>query len=240
MKKTLYMLFMFVVVMGAGCSADTGDQDDLDRMVPLAQKARLKVDAGDIEAAITLYKKALDDNAQLGRVHLDLALLLHAQDGKKDYAGTIYHYQKYLELRPESEKRRMIKNRIRLVSQEYAGKILGRTYSGNQPIITELEEENKKLKADLALSQERSRLLKKKILQRNELALVSAVSGKKGREKFGRVGKRTYTVQPGDTLEKIAVFFYNDAGKATDISENNKALIKNPNRLIAGQVLVIP
>jgi nucleoid-associated protein YgaU len=237
MKKTLYVMFMLVVVMGAGCSADVGERDDLDRMSPLAHKARLKVDAGDVDAAIALYKKALDDNSQLGRVHLDLALLLHVQDGKKDYAGTIYHYQKYLELRPESEKRKMIENRIRLASQEYAGKILGRTYSGNQPIITELEDENKKLKAELALSQEKSRLLKKKILQRNDMALAS---DKKVMNESDRAGKRTYTVQPGDTLEKIAVFFYNDAGKAADISGNNKALIKDPNRLIAGQVLVIP
>lgn len=51
---------------------------------------------------------------------------------------------------------------------------------------------------------------------------------------------RTYTVQSGDTLSKIAKEMYGDAGKYPQIFEANKPMLKDPDKIYPGQVLRVP
>lgn len=51
---------------------------------------------------------------------------------------------------------------------------------------------------------------------------------------------RTYTVQSGDCLWKIAKQFYGNGAEYTKIYNANTDKIKNPNLIYAGQVLTIP
>ena len=51
---------------------------------------------------------------------------------------------------------------------------------------------------------------------------------------------RTYTVQSGDTLSKIAREMYGNASKYTKIFEANTPMLKDPDKIYPGQVLRIP
>lgn len=51
---------------------------------------------------------------------------------------------------------------------------------------------------------------------------------------------RTYTVQKGDTLSKIAKEMYGNAGKYPVIFEANQPMLKHPDKIYPGQVLRIP
>ena len=51
---------------------------------------------------------------------------------------------------------------------------------------------------------------------------------------------RTYTVQSGDTLWKIATEMYGSGGKYMKIFEANTNILENPDRIKPGQVLLIP
>ncbi len=51
---------------------------------------------------------------------------------------------------------------------------------------------------------------------------------------------QTYTVQPGDTLGKIAKQFYGDAMKYPKIFEANQPMLDDPDKIYPGQVLRIP
>jgi LysM repeat protein len=51
---------------------------------------------------------------------------------------------------------------------------------------------------------------------------------------------RTYTVQPGDSLSKIAKQFYGNSNDYMRIFEANKDKLTDPNRIQTGQELVIP
>lgn len=51
---------------------------------------------------------------------------------------------------------------------------------------------------------------------------------------------RTYEVQKGDSMWKIAKHVYGDGNKWKAIAEANAELIPNPDRIKPGQVLVIP
>jgi nucleoid-associated protein YgaU len=53
-------------------------------------------------------------------------------------------------------------------------------------------------------------------------------------------GGRTYRVQPGDTLSKIAKEFYGNANEYNRIFEANRDKLQSPDRINAGQELVIP
>jgi len=56
----------------------------------------------------------------------------------------------------------------------------------------------------------------------------------------GSSGGRTYTVQPGDTLSKIAKQFYGDANQYNRIFEANRDKLQNPDKIQVGQQLAIP
>lgn len=51
---------------------------------------------------------------------------------------------------------------------------------------------------------------------------------------------RKYTVQPGDTLSKIAKDVYGNANEYNRIFEANRDKLDNPDKIRAGQELVIP
>ncbi|MBV9081059.1 MAG: LysM peptidoglycan-binding domain-containing protein [Acidobacteriaceae bacterium] len=53
-------------------------------------------------------------------------------------------------------------------------------------------------------------------------------------------GSRTYTVQSGDTLSKIAKEFYGNANEYNKIFEANRDKLHDPNQIRPGQQLVIP
>jgi nucleoid-associated protein YgaU len=51
---------------------------------------------------------------------------------------------------------------------------------------------------------------------------------------------RTYTVQPGDSLAQIAKQFYDNPDDSQKILTANKDRISDPDKLLPGEVLVIP
>lgn len=56
----------------------------------------------------------------------------------------------------------------------------------------------------------------------------------------GATSTRTYTVQSGDTLSKIAKEFYGNANEYNRIFEANRDKLQNPDKIQVGQQLVIP
>ena len=51
---------------------------------------------------------------------------------------------------------------------------------------------------------------------------------------------RTYKVQPGDSLSKIAKQFYGDANQYNRIFDANRSKLDNPDKIQVGQELMIP
>jgi nucleoid-associated protein YgaU len=53
---------------------------------------------------------------------------------------------------------------------------------------------------------------------------------------------REHTVVAGDSLSKIAFFYYGDGGEAKwmKIYEANRNIVRNPNYIYIGQKIVIP
>ena len=56
----------------------------------------------------------------------------------------------------------------------------------------------------------------------------------------GTAAGGTYTVQKGDTLSKISKQYYGDPNKYNRIFEANRDQLKDPDKIVPGQVLKIP
>lgn len=73
--------------------------------------------------------------------------------------------------------------------------------------------------------------------EKAEAEAKAAEEGKAGEEAWE---SRTYTVQSGDTLGKIAKEFYGNAMEYPKIFEANKPMLSDPDKIYPGQVLRIP
>ena len=131
-----------LVVSGVGCQR-VGHLDERERNNRIVLKAYELSNQGDYDAAIGLFTKALETYPRLSRPHLDIALLLH--DRKRDYVRAIYHYHRYIELRPGTEKMRMITGRIQQAERAFVASFEMEEESSGRS-VNDLEIENRGLK----------------------------------------------------------------------------------------------
>jgi DNA repair exonuclease SbcCD ATPase subunit len=128
-----YLTVLSLIILIAGCSGNVGSMDRREMSSSLMQRADMRVKEGKISEAVDIYKEILAGDPAVARAHLNLALVLHEnpENIKKDYFRAVYHYNRYLELRPKTEKKDMIEERIRLVEQSFAAIVLKRELREN-------------------------------------------------------------------------------------------------------------
>lgn len=95
------VLAALAIALAAGCGRAAAERRDAgDRYLRRARAAR---DAEDVDAAIAWCEKALRRRPDSAAAHRELALM---QDHfKQDRLAALYHYRRYLELRPDSAER---------------------------------------------------------------------------------------------------------------------------------------
>ncbi len=225
--------------MLAGCGL-SGTSDDRDERDPYLRKARELKNLQDYEGAIALYNKALERKPGLARAHLELGLIYDQQ--LNDDVRAIYHYERYLEMRPDAEKKQIVEELIRHAKISFAGTL------PNRP--AEAVREIDMLKREVATLRQ---LLAEKSGVTNVPASASAgqpsaqasaspatAAAPAASAPASKATSETYTVKPGDTLARIATKVYNDSSRWKEIYEANRAKLPSPQSLKAGQVLVIP
>ncbi len=203
------------------------------------------------DEALRLFEAALAGDAQLARPDLELALIYHQQ--KKNYIRAAYHYERYLEKRPDSEKRELIAGWIRQAKISLAAEV-GQSEGGISDEIVRLTRENNLLRRQLARGGAAAPAVAnvKTILTEPPARAVSEPPEKAApapepasaapiqRIQTPASAPKTYTVLPGDTLSKIARTVFNDSSKWKDIYAANMDKMKNENDLKAGQIITLP
>ena len=120
--RRLICFALAAIVAGvSGCAKSVGALDAADERDPEMARATTLERANDFEGAIQSYQLALERNSELIKAHLKLGLL--HDDYENDYLRAIYHYERYLELRPDSEKYADIEELVRLARVNYAASI---------------------------------------------------------------------------------------------------------------------
>ena len=232
------ILILAAFALAAGCSGNTKSLDDQEIDSPRIQNAIEKERIGDVDGAIKGYSEILDSSPLMARAHLGLAFLLDKPD--KDYVLAIYHYRRYLELRPRTEKREMIENRIRMAKESFAAALLRQT-PRTPDALNALETENASLKMQIQALQDE--LAKARGQPPGGAPAETSPSPRHEANASASVkasAARTYTVQPGDTLSRIATKVYSDPGRWKDIFDANRSLLKSRDDIKTGQELTIP
>lgn len=236
-----------VLIMMCGCAKTTRELDGTEARDPLLRKALAKEREGDKDAAMICLRRALDKNPCLAQAHLRIALLY--DEYKKDYVRAIYHYQRYLELRPDTEKRKMIESRVRDAEVSFGATLSGRTarageeyrslQAENARLLNALREVRRNLAARIAAS---SPSASRSSTGDNDGSVTRLLAAEdKASPDTNESTGRVYVVQPNDTLSTIAAKVYEDPKKWNRIYEANRSILGDrPDILKVGQTLNIP
>ena len=125
------------------------------------QRAKKLADDSDFSGAAEFYKKALVANPEFAKAHLELGLL--CDDKLGDPVLAIYHYRRYLELKPDSGKRQLVEDFIERAKLSLASKL-------PQPQVADPGELTR-------LQNERSGLLQENAMLRSRLAELEKGAG---------------------------------------------------------------
>ncbi len=109
---------------------------------------RSRVNAMNFVGAIEAFEQALEKNPQSAAAHFELGWL--NAEKESDPAAAIYHYQKYLKLRPTASNAETIKEHIFRLKQDLAKGVLPMPASNElQKQLEQVVEENRRLSEEL-------------------------------------------------------------------------------------------
>jgi len=215
----------------AGCSrAPDESREARDRNLRRAASAEREQD---IDQAIAWCEKALKRRPDLALAHRKLGLML--QNVRQDYVAALYHYNRYLQLRPESEYRDDIEGFIQTCRLSYAAQIS----TSPDELKRELQARDKQIKR---LSQELAAL-------RAEQAGLSSpgvsVPAQRPQDSVAASrptsnAPRIHVVEAGENLATISTRYYGTPSRWKYIFNANQGRLTDANNVRVGTRLEIP
>jgi hypothetical protein len=244
MMRVRSMVWVVVAaVLAAGCSQPVRvmDGDELDH--PLMKRARQKEQSGDTNGAVQIYRTLIDHSPSMARAHLSLALVLDRPQG--DYVQAIYHYDRYLDLRPDTEKRPMIEGRVRSATLSLVGTVFSNEAAVIERMRTLVQEtaalKTRNANLEAQLQQSRATVSNLRARLTASAGEASKVLERRGLLEAGiQPSLPTVKVERNDTLRKIAARVYGDQNRWRDLYEANRNVLRRPEDVRVGQILVIP
>jgi tetratricopeptide (TPR) repeat protein len=238
MNKALAAFVCCLLLSGcgqkSGATLDTADEKD----ARVRQGLEL-VQQKDWNNAAKQFEAALAKKPELGRPDLELAMIYHQQ--KKNYVRAIYHYERYLEKRPLTEKRPLIQEWIKQAKVSLAGEVGGAEGDLSEQLVR-LTRENNMLRKQLETAGGGSAATVSKVKTILTEPPPPRPAPAPVVEKPVEPVKpaRTYTVRAGDTLSRIAGSIYGDSTLWKKIYEANREQMKTESDIKVGQMLTIP
>lgn len=208
---------------------------------PMLRRAQAKKAAQDIPGAIEAYLELLDKKPKLSRAHLELGWIY--DHDIEDYVRAAYHYQRYLELRPDAKERELVEDLLKQARISYAVS-LPETPNGAIQRIKMLQDENAALRSELT----RMSAVPPRVAPTAAPSAPPPVAAPPSPSRADAsattaqpASSTTYVVQPGDTLSRIAGRVYGDSKKWQIIYDANRAALPGgPQGVRVGQTLIIP
>lgn len=138
---------LLVAVAGwcwSGCFPMASGTLDEDKN-PHYQAGKSRVMSRDYQGAIEAFEKALEANPNSALAHFDLGVVYYQNAG--DYEFALYHFKKYLQLRPEAPQAENVRQMITVCKQELAkGVSLAMVSQQISSQVNDLIKENLKLR----------------------------------------------------------------------------------------------
>ena len=235
-----------------------GEVDD-----PVYRRAKDLYDRGMENEALENYLKLIQiRNGNAPESHLDAGNIY--LNHMRDPISAIYHFMRYKSLvsrsrSPESEERiELVDDLIKTAKKEFAASLDMKVY--RDPLerlklldtIEQLRSENELLKSQLAdartrlnrfVEEDRSTVARAQATEPprpQRQAAPTRVEPRPAQVEAQSDEARSYTIQPGDSLYRIARQVYGDGGKWRQILEANRSVIPDPGNLKVGTQIVLP
>ena len=233
MNRLFSIPLCLVLITLTGCNDEGLSSDEQEERDPMVKTGVTHMEQSQWAEAERAFKEALDSNPGMARPHLDLAMIY--QQHLPNYIHAVYHYDRYLELRPESEKAGFIMEQRNKVVRALEIQAIQNSPEWKQVAaeVLQLRRDNAALKEQLKSSTPSSATKPDAVSQQPEPEEPAAESGTPS-------GHQIYTVVAGDTLTAIAEKFYGDGESWEPIYEANRDSMSSPSSLRVGQTLVIP
>lgn len=234
---------VFLLLFLAACAPDRPVFEETDEPDYLQGKRLLR--QGEQEQALLAFLRVIDTRADSPESHLEAGLLYLEEMNQPVLA--IYHFMKFLELRPDARQAPEVEGLIDTAKKEFARTLPGQPFEDRLrqtdllEVVERLRDENDRLKASLTRLERENRDLRNRLGEARETR--PAPSGGRPTPPTGNATateRAVYEVQPGDTLSSIARRLFGDSSRWEDIFAANRDLLRSPNDLRVGQELRVP
>lgn len=208
---------------------------------------------------ISVRRESPESHLEVGYIYLQTL---------KDPIRAIFHFDRYLELKPESERIIQVKQLIETAKLEFLRQLPTKPFQAEVDRIDLLEiiDKLKKDNDELKLNYNQALLKIKSLDERNTINSISISrdemipsvesASQSSNEPNGfndaltnfdstetidpREVPKSYVVKSGDTLSKISEKFYGTANRWNDIFQANRDILTSARFLREGQKLLIP
>lgn len=264
-RRFLPFAFVAMLALSTACERSTPISDDMAEQDVNYLRAKKLNEQQDFQAAAEFYKKTLSVNPDFAKAHLELGLLSDEKLG--DPIAAIYHYRRYLELRPDSEKRQLVEDFIERAKLSLAAKL------PQSPVVD--PGELARLQNDKAALLQENATLRSRVAElekANTMAVTAVTEPPSGAVATGpatamtlsssstpnivmaaapvtALGEsssaepsraHTHLVQKGDTLQSLALRYYGTRSAWEKIYLANRSGLPSKDQLKVGQQLLIP
>ncbi|WP_269526786.1 Cell division protein CpoB [Coraliomargarita parva] len=228
------------------------------------QLAKSYESQGRMEEALSAYLRVIDSRRDAPESHLDAGNIYLKQ--LKDPIRAIYHFDRYLQLKPGSQQATQVRQLIETAQKEFARQLPAQPYQGDleridlMELVKNLKQENDSLKRDLVAAQARVKQLETMVGEARRVTPAQtqstttyraplATTATRSATSTGNTQRtapdpasvpRTYQVQSGDSLSSISRKFYGTPSRWIDIYQANRDRLASENALKVGQELRIP
>ncbi|MGC6424988.1 MAG: LysM peptidoglycan-binding domain-containing protein [Lentimonas sp.] len=252
---------ILLIVLFTGCAPSRLEivSETDEKQYQLAQDYKTQ---GRMEEALNAYHRVIDARRDAPESHLEAGYIYLRE--LKDPVRAIYHFDRYLQFKPNSPQATQVRQLIETAQKEFARQLPAQPYQGEldridlMELVKNLKQENDSLKRDLVNAEARVKQLESLVGAGRRSAPVetTTVVPSSNRQLVSTVRvqppvatthtpdparvPRTHTVQPGDTLSTISSRYYGTPSRWNDIFQANRDGLRNENALKVGQVIRIP
>ncbi|MGD1019388.1 MAG: LysM peptidoglycan-binding domain-containing protein [Verrucomicrobiia bacterium] len=267
LRRSLVVVMAGALLFFVACERSSSISDVEAEQEVNYQRAKRLCEQQDFSGAAEFYNKALLVNPEFATAHLEVGLLYENRLG--DPISAIYHYRRFLELRPDSDKKQLVEDFIERAKLSLTAKL------PQSPIVdtgelTRLESEKTALLQENAALRMRVAELEKTGNATPLVAIAPATVGEASASPptppaatapavapgivmaaapmlstpeappLESPRPRTYIVQRGDTLQSLALRYYGSRAAWERIFQANRSGLPSKDQLKVGQQLVIP
>jgi LysM repeat protein len=218
------------VCLGGCIPADNPGDEEKD---PHFQRGRTLVTSQDYKGAVEEFEKALETDPHSAAAHFELGWLYDTKLG--DDAAAIYHYQRHLQLKPDSDRAQLVRQRIQGCKQDLAKSEFPMPGAQNlQREVDRLTAENLALKQQLDALRHSAAAIEKSE-RRESLTNSASAAVMTPAETRANAHPHIHVVKEHETVTSIAARYGLKAGAV--LAANPRV---DPRRLRIGQSLNLP